>query len=382
MAGGIDNPRNAAPGTSRRTVLAGMAAMAAAAHAAPAAAVLPPDAGQRFLSARRHGGRHEAVLIDARARDLAVLALPDRGHSFAIDATGARAVVFGRQPGFFALAMDLAEGRGLGQLPLPADRHFFGHGTFSQDGTRLYATENDYQAGRGVIGIYDARADAGWRRLGEIDTAGIGPHEVSLLPDGRTLCVANGGLLTHPDYGKEPLNRATMRPSLVYLDADSGRLLEKVELEPRLFQLSIRHLALDGQATVWFACQHEGPASEQPPLLGRHRRGAAPELFAGPPAVLRSLRNYLGSIAIDADAGLIATTSPVGGSVAFWQVADGRCAGSLARPDGCGVAALGAGRFLLSDGFGAMMAAGPRGRQQQLMPTSTELSWDNHMRRA
>ncbi len=381
MDGHFDDP-HAEASTSRRGVLAGIAAMVVAAQAAPASAVVPGNSGPRFLSARRHGGRHEAALIDAAARDLAVLALPDRGHSFAIDAAGARAVVFGRQPGFFALVMDLADGRGLGALPLPADRHFFGHGTFSADGTRLYATENDFEAGRGVIGIYDARAGAGWRRLGEFGTAGIGPHEVVLLPDARTLCVANGGLLTHPDYGKEPLNRATMRPSLVYLDADSGRVLEQVALGPRLFQLSIRHLALDGNGTVWFACQHEGPAGEQPPLLGRHRRGTAPELFAAPPAIQRSLRNYLGSIAIDADAGLIATTSPVGGSVAFWDAADGRCAGNLERPDGCGVAALGAGRFLLSDGFGAMMAAGPRGRRQQLITPSGEMSWDNHMRRA
>lgn len=367
---------------SRRALLAGLAAVALTARSGAAGAVMPAAAGMHFVAARRHGNRHEAALIDAQAHDLAVLALPDRGHSFAVDSTGARAVVFGRQPGFFALAMGLEDGRGLGALPLPADRHFFGHGTFSADGTRLYATENDFEAGRGVIGIYDARPGAQWQRLGEFDTAGIGPHEVVLLPDGRTLCVANGGLLTHPDYGKEPLNRATMRPSLVYLDADSGRVLEKVELEPRLFQLSIRHLALDGRGAVWFACQHEGPASEQPPLLGRHRRGAAPELFPGPVAVLRSLRNYLGSIAIDADAGLIATTSPVGGSVAFWHAEDGRCAGSIERPDGCGVAALGGGRFLLSDGFGAMMAAGPKGRTRQLMQSSSEISWDNHLRRA
>lgn len=382
MAGRRESQHTAAAaGTSRRALLAGIAAMTLAARAGRAGVVMPASVGARFLSARRHGSRHEAVLIDSQARDLAVLALPDRGHSFAIDAAGARAVAFGRQPGFFALGMSLADGRGLGALPLPADRHFFGHGAFSADGTRLYATENDFEAGRGVIGIYDARPAAAWQRLGEFDTAGIGPHEVVLMADGRTLCVANGGLLTHPDYGKEPLNRATMRPSLVYLDAQSGQLLDKVELAPGLFQLSIRHLAVAGNDAVWFACQHEGPATEQPPLLGRHRRGNAPELFAGPPAVLRSLRNYLGSIAIDRDAGLIATSSPVGGSVAFWHAADGRSAGSLGRADGCGVAPLGDGRFLVSDGFGAMMTAGPKGQPQQLMQPDTEMSWDNHLRR-
>jgi len=377
MAGQRQSPHTAAAGISRRALLAGIAATTVGAHAG----MVMPAHGPRFLAARRHGTRHEAALIDSQARDLAVLALPDRGHSFAIDAASERAVVFGRQPGFFAQGMSLEDGRGLGSLPLPAERHFFGHGVFSADGTRLYATENDFEAGRGVIGIYDARPGSAWQRLGEFDTAGIGPHEVVLMAGGRTLCVANGGLLTHPDYGKEPLNRTTMRPSLVYLDAGSGQLLEKVELTPGLFQLSIRHLAVEGTDAVWFACQHEGPAAEQPPLLGRHRRGTAPELFAGPPAVLRGMRNYLGSIAIDRDAGLIATSSPVGGNVAFWHAADGRSAGSIERPDGCGVAALGDGRFLVSDGFGAMMSAGPKGRPRQLMQPASEMSWDNHLRR-
>src|SRR5690606_25223539 len=176
-------------------------------------------------------------------------------------------------PGFFALAFSLRDGALLGSLALPADRHFFGHGVFSADGSRLFATENDFDQGRGVIGIYDERPGAQWQRLGEFDTGGIGPHEMVLLPDQRTLCVANGGLLTHPDYDKTPLNLSTMRPSLAYLDAQDGRLLGNVTLPAELFQLSIRHLAVDHAGAVWFACQHQGPASEQPQLVGRHRPG-------------------------------------------------------------------------------------------------------------
>ncbi len=365
--------------TSRRSFLAicaGMASVAGARGLHACAAASPA----RFLAARRFGGRYEAALIDQRGHDLAVAALPDRGHSFAIDAAGSRAVAFGRQPGFFAQAFSLTDGAPQGLLPLPEGRHYFGHGVFSLDATRLYATENDYEAGRGVLGVYDARSGAGWQRLTEFDTAGIGPHEVVLMPDGRTLCVANGGLLTHPDFGKTSLNLTTMRPSLVYLDAADGRLLEKVELPPALFQLSIRHLVVDAAGAVWFACQHEGPATQQPPLVGRHRRGAAPELFSGPPQVLRSLRNYLGSIAIDTERGIVATSSPVGGHIAYWSTADGRCLGATARADGCGIASLGTARFLISDGYGAMLEAGPGSDEHLLVAGSRELSWDNHLR--
>jgi hypothetical protein len=366
----------------RRDFLAGCAGLIAAPFTPGAFAGITADAGARFLSARQLGHRHEAVLLDPRGRDLAALGLPDRGHSFAVDTARARAVIFGRQPGFYAQEFTLPDCRPGATLPLPADRHFFGHGVFCADGTRLFATENDFEAGRGVLGVYAAHAGAAWTRLGEFDTGGIGPHEVVLLPDGATLCVANGGLLTHPDYGKTPLNLATMRPSLAYIDAADGRLLESVQLHPSLFQLSIRHLAVDATGAVWFACQHQGPATEQPPLLGRHRRGAAPQLLAGPPQVQRELRNYVGSIAIDADAGIVATSSPVGGSVAFWDATHGQCLGSARQPDGCGVAALGNAEFIVSDGSGSLVAVRPDGEARRLLAGSAELAWDNHLRRA
>jgi len=373
-----DRDKPASGRLRRREVLTAGAALLAWAGAGPVRAGLPDAGVARSLSCRRPGRLHDAVVIDARGRDIAARPLPDRGHSFAIDTARRRAVVFGRQPGFFALAFDLADGSPLGSLPLPEDRHFFGHGVFSADGALLYATENDWASGRGVLGVYDARPGLAWQRLGEIDTGGIGPHEVVLLADGRTLCVANGGLLVHPDFGKEPLNLATMKSSLALVDARDGRLLENHVLAPELFQLSIRHLAVDAMGTVWFACQHQGPATEQPPLVGRYRRGQAPQLLSAPPPLLRELRNYVGSIAAGRE--VIATSSPVGGHVAYWRVTDGHCLGTATRPDGCGVAAMEDGRFLLSDGFGGLAATAPGREQETLLAPSRELSWDNHLR--
>ncbi len=367
------------PLTRRDALLGGLAATAALA-ARPLHAEAGPSRAPRFLSARTHGQRHEAVLLDADGRDHAILPLPDRGHSFAVDGARHRAVAFGRQPGFFALVFDLRDARRLVTLPLPADRHFFGHGVFCAEGERLFTTENDFDRGRGVIGVYDARPGAGWQRLGELDSGGIGPHELVLLPDARTLCVANGGLLTHPDYGKTTLNLATMRSTLALLDARDGRLLANMSLAPELFQLSIRHLAIDRRGDAWFACQHQGPASERPPLLGRCRPGHDLELFTAPPDIQRNLRNYIGSIAVDPQRGCIATSSPVGGHIAWWNGDDAQCLGATARPDGCGVAALGDGRFLVSDGFGGLVAAAPGDLPQPLPATSQGVAWDNHLR--
>lgn len=377
MKTGVENLRE-----GRRRLLAGAAALAVEPGALLPRAAAASDAGdgQRYVAARRRAGRYEAVVLDARGSDLHVVPMPDRGHSFALDAARGRAVVFGRQPGFFAVTFDV-QGRAAPVVVQAAqDRHFYGHGVFLPDG-RMVATENDYEAGRGVLGVYEARADGALRRIGEFDTAGIGPHEVVLMPDGRTLCVANGGILTHPDYGKLELNLDTMQPSLAYIDARSGELLEQALLPADLHRLSIRHLTLDASGAVWFGCQYTGPAGDMPALVGRHRRGRAPELFAGPQEVLRGMRNYVGSVAADKAGAVIATSSPVGGQVAYWDAASGRCLGVTAMFDGCGVAPHSGGGFLINSGRGELGLAGPGLPLRPMLEPSTQLAWDNHFRR-
>ncbi|AZY54380.1 DUF1513 domain-containing protein [Bordetella avium] len=329
-----------------------------------------------FVTARQRGAVHEAVVLDERGRDRLVVPMPDRGHSFAID--GERVTVFGRQPGFFAVSFDLRGVHAPQVIEAAEGRHFFGHGVYLPGGRLMLATENDYEAGQGVLGIYDVSARP--RRIGEFSTGGIGPHEVILMPDGKTLCVANGGILTHPDYGKLELNLDTMKPSLVYLDAANGDMLEKVELDARWHRLSIRHLALAADGSVWFGCQHMGP--ERPALVGRHRRGQAAECFEGDPERLRGMRNYIGSVAADASGTVIATSSPLGGQVLYWDAASGRQLGATALPDGCGVAPAKGGGFFVSSGLGALLHAGPSRMPVELMPAGREFSWDNHFRRA
>lgn len=356
--------------------------MAVALGLSPAAAraALPADGGPLYLSARKRGGRDEAVLLDEAGHDRLVVPMPARGHSFAIDSARNRAVVFGRQPGFFAVAFSLREGGEPQALPVPDERHFFGHGAFVDGGRLLVSTENDFEGGRGVLGIYDASPGGAWRRVGEFDSGGIGPHEVVLMPDGKTLCVANGGILTHPDYGKLELNLDTMRPSLAYIDAASGQLLEKVELAPALHRLSIRHLALAGDGCVWFGCQYMGPDADRPALVGRHLRGSPLELFEGPAETLRNMRNYVGSVSVDAAGSIIATSSPVGGQVIYWDAASGRCLGTTQLADGCGVAPAPQAGFLVSSGLGAMLRTDAAGHETPVLPPSREQSWDNHFR--
>jgi len=368
-----------------------------------------PPAGHYF-SARRRSGRDECVWCDAQGQSHGVLALPARGHSIALDAPRRRAVVFGRQPGGFAYGFTWDAHGGVSRtepLPLPAGHHFYGHGVYAQDGQTLYTTENDYHNARGVIGVYDARPARNYARIGEFASGGIGPHELVLLPDGQTLCVANGGLQTHPDFGKTILNLATMQSCLTYLDRQSGQILEMQSLEPVLSaawrHLSLRHLAVDGAGHVWAGGQYVNPDGKRPALVWRHVRGRDLQPAPCPPAQTRAMRNYVGSVAVNRRGDVVAASSPVGGQALCWAVpefAQDRSAGAQTRsdlpellgvvtlPDVCGIAPWADAGFLFSSGFGALLRHGSPtraadARTQDVAPTvpasQEPLAWDNHL---
>ena len=87
---------------------------------------------------------------------------------------GRTAVVFARRPGRFALVLDLERGRAIERFSTPPGRHFCGHGFYAPGGRLVYATENDYEAERGVLGVYDTSAggagSASWTRTGSAPT--------------------------------------------------------------------------------------------------------------------------------------------------------------------------------------------------------------------
>ena len=334
-----------------------------------------------YLSARvdaSGGYRASGFLADgARVFDLP---LPGRGHSFAVRPDGSAAVHFARRPGRFALVLDLVRGTITQTVETPANRHFYGHGVFSQGGRLLYATENDCDGERGVIGVYDATR--GYRRIGELPSHGIGPHEIALLSDGKTLVVANGGIATHPDLPRVKLNLPTMTPSLCFVDRKSGALRRELTLDPALHQLSIRHLAVGPDDTVAAAMQYEGLAHDRVPLVALQRGLGPLRLLHGPPNVIRAMKNYCGSVCFDPSGHTIAVSAPRGNLVTFWDVGTGGYLSSADVSDGCGVApGTRPGEFLASSGRGGVVVIDARsGTTRPLAVAGLEAArWDNHL---
>ena len=343
-----------------------------------------------YLSARATGaGGHWLSGLSASSHRAFDLPLPGRGHSFAARPGGHTAVHFARRPGRFALVVDLERGTVARRIDTPAKRHFYGHGVFSRDGRRLYATENDFDAERGVIGVYDA--ERGYRRLGELPSHGVGPHEIALLSDGETLVVANGGIATHPDLPRIKLNLPTMASSLCHVDRRNGRLVKELTLAPALHRLSIRHLAVGPGDAVVVAMQYEGPAADLVPLVALHRRGGWRSASAGnerlhllvaPRRVLRSMKQYCGSVCFDPSGRAIAVSAPRGDLITIWDADTGRYRSCARVSDGCGVApGARPGEFLATSGRGGVCVIDARsGAVRPLVLHGLEAArWDNHL---
>lgn len=326
-----------------------------------------------FASAvKTSAGGYGAALLTERGDVISTLELPDRGHDITFSARAGRAVVFARQPGTFAVVFDPAGKAAPLTLTSPEGRHFYGHGVFSPDGKLLYATESDFDAMRGVIGVYNATG--GYRRIAEFPTYGIGPHELLLMPNGKTLVIANGGIQTHPDFGRAELNIDTMDPSVCFVDTASGTLIGQLRLASGLHQLSIRHMAIDARQRVWFGCQYRGPATDQPQLVGYATADGKIELIELPPDTLANLRNYIGSVAVSADGETVGVASPEGDLVVAIDTGSAKPSLVQTLKNGCGIAAQGRG-FVVSSGDGEWTGMGGSG----VVDRRLELSFDNHI---
>ena len=334
-----------------------------------------------YLSARADAaGGYRISSFAEDGTSLFDLPLPGRGHSFAARPDGSAAVHFARRPGRFAVILDLERGTFVRRVEARADRHFYGHGVFSHDGRLLYATENDFDGERGVIGVYDGAR--GYRRVGELPSHGIGPHEIALLSDGETLVVANGGIATHPDLPRVKLNLPSMAPSLCFVDRQSGALRRELTLDPALHRLGIRHLDVGPADTVAVAMQYEGPAQDRVPLVALQRGGGPLRLLHGPPNVIRAMKNYCGSVCFDPSGRTIAVSGPRGNLVTFWDVGSDRYLSSTEVRDGCGVApGAKSGEFLASSGLGGVVVVDARsGTTRPLAVGGLEAArWDNHL---
>ncbi|WP_105402453.1 DUF1513 domain-containing protein [Neorhizobium sp. T7_12] len=313
---------------------------------------------------RAPDGSFGVATVSERGEIIDRVALPARAHGMAYSTATGRTVAFARRPGTFAMVFDPSRQTEPVMITSPEGRHFYGHGHFSPDGTRLYASENDFDGNRGMIGVYDARDK--FRRIAEFDAHGIGTHDMTVSDDGKLLVIANGGIETHPDFGRTKLNVDRMEPSLVLLDATSGALIQRHRLPALLKQLSTRHLDIAENGRIWFACQWEGPRNALPPLAGWFAKGEDLSFVSLPEETTVRLGNYVGAIAVNRRDNVVGLTSPVGGAAVTLDAKTGAVVKEETVREAAGVAP-------------AIHGIAVSSYDGQFNETRSQVAWDQHI---
>lgn len=290
--------------------------------------------------------RFEAGVLLERAS----IELPTRAHGLARAPDGGLLVV-SRRPGDWLMHWARP-----GEAPRwiwAEERSYNGHVLVAPDGSGFYTTESDLLSGESFVVRH------AWPSLEMQEawpTGGIDAHElIADRQDGRpALLVANGGVPTRPETGRQRVGLEHMDSSLVRLDAQDGRRLGQWRLDdPRL---SLRHLARGADASVGIALQaeHDDPAVRRAsPIFARFdghalllQREAATRpqdppatggRSGGRPAA-SSMEGYGGSIVPLGDGYLV--SCPRAGGLARFRV-DGGWGGFVSLPEACALDAQG-----------------------------------------
>lgn len=317
------------------------------------------------------------AVCDSTGRILSRTSLPGRAHASVFHPGNRQLVVFARRPGRFMHIFDLIGISPTIVIDSSAGRHFYGHGCFNASGSLLYATENDYDAARGLIGIYDTKNN--YKRLGEFSTYGVGPHDVVFDTDRQTLIVANGGIETHPATGAEKLNLLEMQSSLVLIDVRTGALIRRFRLPDEFRKLSLRHLGISTRGDCCFGGQYEGDPADLPPLAGCLSREGELSLWPVSPTVVASLKNYISSVCAIPDSYFFAASSSRGGVTLVWDNKNALVRQVIQSGDGSGIAAS-PGSLYLTGGDGTLQRFANQEYSRFLwIKKYSDIQWDNHL---
>ena len=234
--------------------------------------------------------------------------------------------------------------------------------------------------GVGKIGIRDSST---FQQIGEFDTFGVGPHDIKLMPDGRTLVIANGGIMTLPKSGRKKLNLPDMTSSLIYMDLMTGQKIDEFRVPES--KASIRHLDIAEDGTVAIAMQVQRNVMEHGdvvPLGAFHKPGKSIELLTDPERLIKGMNDYMGSVVINNKHRVAGFTSPHGNLVGFWHMDTLEFKGYHKLKDVCGIAvSLDDSCFYISNSLGHVRELDSISLKENTKNRwiNRENAWDNHM---
>lgn len=283
--------------------------------------------GGSYIAEGRQRFALAVIDLDAAAPKAELIAIPFLAHGIAIDpGDPSRAVLFEKKgPG--ACLVDLRTRALVRPIETAANRRFYGHGAFSADGALLYATESlvdrDFA---GALVVRDAQTFA---ELGALPTHGAAPHDCQLIDEGRTMVVTNGGGAL--DGGASP--------AVCYIELQSERLLERVELASPQFNTGHLFATAAGDLAVVSAPRDGLPnPNQQLGAVSLRPRGGTLTTVQHPAAVVQRMLGETLSVLVNEENRVALATHPLGNCVSLWRLDDAELLDTLELAGPRGVA--------------------------------------------
>lgn len=358
---------------NRRSFIKGAVALSASSSLMPWLSACSLSAKTLFASAfTDKENQHYVGWFDEQGHLYGRVEISERAHDLAYLKSQNRIIAFARRPGTKLHIIDVASKLVVKELNAQPQHHFFGHGVLNADESLLFTTENyfDEQITE-RDGLITVRNTKDFSIVQQFSSQGVGPHQLALLSDNQTLVIANGGIHTHPVKSREKLNLDTMQPNLSYINTLNGELMAKHQLPDK--HLSIRHLCVANDDTVYFGCQYQGAVYQLNPLIYAHKIGQKIQSMKATENEWMRFKQYIASLSVN-DKNELAVTSPRGGVVSIWDRNTRKLKSLLALDDTAGVANS-TGRFIATTGRGNLV-----GVDKALSAINKyQIRWDNHL---
>lgn len=326
-------------------------------------------------------------LLSANGGLIADTPLPERIHALTLSPHQAYPHICApaRRPGYHLYIFQKKDAALLTVIDCPKGYHFQGHAAYHPHKPLLYTAENQYDQGKGVIGVWDVSQN--YKRVATLPSGGIGPHEIKIHPNQKSLVIANGGLLTHPDFGRDVLNLEDMAPNLSFLGLDNHQIEAQYALPDEWHQNSIRHFDINSHGQILIGLQYQGGRHDQVPLVAIYQpdNQTNSELIplTAPLPVQKRMRQYCGSVIFLSDQAIACISHPRGNFTTFWDMSKLSYLNMIKAPDICGLAPTVTG-LMATTGTGHIVTLADiqsvsNLQKPSLKPYPKGRSWDNHL---
>ena len=247
------------------------------------------------------------VIINLTQREKRLIETPFLPHGIYIDPDNKYRIMCFEKNGESACEIDLQTQRITRSLHAEKDQLFSGHASFSPDGKTIYCIEVNKENLHGSITI---RNTATFGVTQHLPTLGLSPHDCQLT---------NDNILIGSNPGRS--ESGFHQPSLVSIDLDTGKLIERVKLTDK--ELNCGHFKVTQDNDLVIA---SAPNNADDNILSGgvsiRKKNESISTMTEPELVIKRITGEALSIEINQQQSIAAITHPEANLLTFWSIKD------------------------------------------------------------